>query len=383
MSIRRIGFLKAALLMLLLLAASLSIYQGFKNALKYSQDFQWSPSVIFWQGEDPYLESLLGNKSGRIILSQAPNYFHHFYIMLWPLAQMDFEGAKIAWFSLNIMLASLALLVLKKHASLGWLEFMLLSALFFMSTPFRNCLGNGQASIFVLFSLLMFWFSKGPFNGGWLAAGIVKYSFAPVFVIHSAMKKEIAVIVAMGLISASILFFGFHTNNFSMNLPIEPLLVATIKTSPGAADLMTLMRYDLGLSFPLVAAISMSLAFSVALFLKNADKDLWSFSIISIASLLLFQHLGYDYVFLLPAFVLLFSKSRQQLSRYSIAAVSVTILFFFFWTKIDAIFHLMTDFITRLVGASLLALSLFVLVRDHRRVYQAQDNRVGGSIPGG
>ena len=67
---------KIALLLLLALVATISTLQGFNNALQGSQDFQWSPSVLFWEGVNPYTYYLNGNENNRIILSQAPNYAH-------------------------------------------------------------------------------------------------------------------------------------------------------------------------------------------------------------------------------------------------------------------------------------------------------------------
>src|SRR6478735_5359932 len=82
-AIRRISFV------ILLVAALVSVGQGLRNAQKDSQDFQWSPSVLFLEGENPYEHYLSGNADQRIILSQEPNYAHGLYIVLAPFAKLD------------------------------------------------------------------------------------------------------------------------------------------------------------------------------------------------------------------------------------------------------------------------------------------------------
>ena len=49
--------------MMLLLAALVSVYQGSKNALMFSQDFQWDAARALLFRINPYLQSL---KSGMI-----------------------------------------------------------------------------------------------------------------------------------------------------------------------------------------------------------------------------------------------------------------------------------------------------------------------------
>jgi hypothetical protein len=51
---------KKFLLIGLLLAAVVSIYQGYSNAQKIdgSDDFQWSPAVLYLEGTNPYVHQL-------------------------------------------------------------------------------------------------------------------------------------------------------------------------------------------------------------------------------------------------------------------------------------------------------------------------------------
>lgn len=69
------------LIIILGLAALLSTYQGFNNAITFSQDFQWSPTKIFLEGRNPYEVWLNGNLDEEIIFSQAPNYLHQLSLL--------------------------------------------------------------------------------------------------------------------------------------------------------------------------------------------------------------------------------------------------------------------------------------------------------------
>ena len=55
------------------------------------------------------------------------------------------------------------------------------------STPFTNTLGNGQIGVFLLMSLLFYWYSNSKIKGIYLSAAYIKFSFAPFFLINSAV----------------------------------------------------------------------------------------------------------------------------------------------------------------------------------------------------
>jgi hypothetical protein len=194
---------------LLLVGALISTAWGVRNAILYSQDFQWSPAVLFWKGINPYSTWLEGNVDGAIILSQAPNYHQLLYIIFWPLTLLDFEQAKIVWATINISFALGSLLLLKKICSLSKFQFFVIASIFLMSTPFRNTVGNGQQSLLVLFMFLAYWSSDNIFKGIYLAIGFVKYSFAPIFFLLGLLRKEKSIFVTVSLMIFSGLFFIF------------------------------------------------------------------------------------------------------------------------------------------------------------------------------
>src|SRR5262245_53878315 len=93
----RLTATKRFTLIILGAVAFISVGQGVLNGVKNSQDFEWSPTVLFIEGENPYQHYLNGNQDQRIILSQVPNYAHALYIILVPIAALGWEKAKIVW----------------------------------------------------------------------------------------------------------------------------------------------------------------------------------------------------------------------------------------------------------------------------------------------
>ena len=60
--------LSAAALAIAWALALVSIVQGFRNAVRVSTDFQWSPTVLLSEGVNPYQVALSGNVDGRLLL---------------------------------------------------------------------------------------------------------------------------------------------------------------------------------------------------------------------------------------------------------------------------------------------------------------------------
>ena len=137
--------------------ALISIVQGFRNAVRVSTDFQWSPTVLLSAGVNPYQVALAGNPEGKILLSQFPPYLHLLYILMLPLAYLSYTPAKFTWAILNFGFACASLVMLTRLFRLSAFQGALLAALFFLSTPYRNTVGNGQTSLLCLLTFLIAW----------------------------------------------------------------------------------------------------------------------------------------------------------------------------------------------------------------------------------
>jgi hypothetical protein len=293
------------------MAAVVSIYQGYSNAQKIdgSDDFQWSPAVLFLEGINPYAHQLDGNADGRIILSQRPNYAHGLYILLTPLALLEYPKATAAWAVLGIIASLLTLLLIGREFKLTPMSLIICGLLFFCSTPFRNSIGNGQQSVLSLFAFsLLFLQNK---NVGSLLSGMsyFKYSFAPPIAFYIFISRDWKAL-CLSLLPCLIgyLLFVWHLGGDPWAVLIQPLTVGMGPRAgwEGVGDVMTIVKMVLAESNSLSRGL---LAYLPPIFLsywvitravRNQTSIAFSFCVVSLSSLMFFSHRWYDHIFLLP-----------------------------------------------------------------------------------
>jgi Glycosyltransferase family 87 len=141
---------------------------GFRHAWESSLDLQWAPARILLFRASPahlYLEDKSGvsTQYSSILqsvpnydLDQVPNYPPSGLVFLWPLALLPWPIAKLTWAVLNLGFAFGIVVILERLylVNLHKSSIALVTTLFFIGTPFRNTIGNGQYGIFVLFCFL-------------------------------------------------------------------------------------------------------------------------------------------------------------------------------------------------------------------------------------
>jgi len=326
---------------LLAFMAFISVAQGLNNALIYSQDFQWSPSVLFWDGINPYNYYLNGNEENRIILSQAPNYLHSTYIFLYPFTLLDWESAKVLWALSSLLFAVISVWFLCHTAGCTFYETLFVACIFFCSTPLRNSIGSGQHSTLVLLAFCGFFLKRGWLGDLSIGFGFFKYSFMPPLFLYLFFVKGIksfAFLIIPSVIGW--LAFSIYIGSSPFETLMLPLKVSSYAVSNGLGDLMTILAL-LANNFDSVALRALSYLMPVALsFLfayylsKNPSEPLYIFSIISVSSLILFKHLAYDYVFLLPAFIYALKSHFSRESGFALAVI------LFNWFGLKFIHHI-------------------------------------------
>jgi putative colanic acid biosynthesis acetyltransferase WcaF len=359
-----------AALVALAVLATLSVLIGLTNAQLHSQDFQWSPARILLEGDNPYRVFLDGNPHGRLLLAQQPNYAQLLYVLLLPLAALPFDVAKIGWGVINIALALASCLLTGCYMKLTARQTLLLTLLLASSTPFRNCLGNGQHSLLIYVSFitsLLVLDSRHQAVRRWLgpmALGLtyMKYSFAPSLAMGLLLRRGwrplllsflpvLAGAVAMGVALREPSLPAFLT---------QPLAVTDTGTATGAFDLLALLRQLLGTSPTVLRtaqAISLLLAGAAPLLGRRLDdKRYWCF--VAVGSLSFVTHLLYDYVFLLLPLAYAFTPAARQ-QRWAIA---VCVSFSWFVLRILLAFDL-PPLIGSLVGLGCNLVLLALLIR--------------------
>ncbi|HTY49500.1 MAG TPA: glycosyltransferase 87 family protein [Steroidobacteraceae bacterium] len=303
--------------------ASVSVLQGLHNALRASQDFQYSPTRVLMRGADPYLTWLHGNPGGVIILSQQPNYAHALYLLLMPLAALPWPVAKLAWAALNLASAVTVTLLMGGRPDASPVRTAALLCIFLASTPFRVAIGNGQQALIVLVCLYAAWRSARPAGASTILAalgfaiGFSKYSFLPPYAHGLLLAKRTRLLVwALAALAAGWMIFSFLVGRPPAATLLEPVKVGSSAVGFGTADIMSLsrsLRADAevfpGSSAACGLACSILLCTLCRQSLVHGDR-LESFAITGLVSLVSFVHLSYDFVFLLPTLMLLPSLPR-------------------------------------------------------------------------
>ena len=296
--------------MLLYVSAAISVVKGVYFALQYSQDFQWSPSVLFVQGVDPYKWYLTGNADSKIILSQEPNYLPLLYELLAPFALMPWIVAKAVWAFCNLTMAVTTAFILSRDSGFRGAVQAALIAVFLSASPLAHTLGNGQQSLMCLFALTLAWRGQARSAGGiGMAVGAVKYSIAlPVGLWLLFQRRFSAMGVASLICLLALAVFVWVTGAGLSEALLEPLRVGASATHIGLADAMSFIRslnLDPSRSSRMAYLVGLlTTSFGMALLWRARNRldqgDL--FALLCVLSLFAFFHNLYDYVLLLPLF---------------------------------------------------------------------------------
>lgn len=304
---RRNNLLATAALVLLGLAAAVSLATGVRHAFAYnSHDLQWTSGRLLREHIDPWGERL-ANYPHHLRHFSPPNYLHLLYLLLLPVSGVSFHTAEVVWCAVSILSSIAAVYVLARLFELNRVQGLAVLFLLWMSSPFRVTLETGQFSLVELFFLSATFAATSAVIAG-LAFGVslVKYSFSPVaFLLLLLRRRWTLLLVAIGLCVLAVLGCRLLLPTPLLQLAREPFEVSRIAVSPGLADAMTLVEYGLRtslgagraqtVSYALALVSSVVFAFWVSRYRLSRAVEL---TLVSLASLLLFKHLLYDYVFL-------------------------------------------------------------------------------------
>jgi hypothetical protein len=169
---------------------------------------------------------------------------------------------------------------------------------------FRAGLGAGQ---FCFAELLLFCIiykgtaSQWP-QGVGLGVSFAKYSFSPVVAFTFLLKRRVLILaISLLPVLGGVVICMAMLHKPLLSLIFEPLLVARHGVSPGFADIMTLGNRLFGPRYagPIDAgALLLAMLYAIRLARSKRSRGA-EFAAVAVASLLLFTHLIYDYLFLL------------------------------------------------------------------------------------
>jgi hypothetical protein len=319
------------LLAMLGVLAAVSVGQGFLNAIRNSQDLQWSPVSLLAGGLNPYAIALQGGAGNGLILYQVPPYLHILYIVILPLALLTFRAAAVCWAILSIGSGVLAAYLIARQCGLDRHRSAILLGLFLCGTPFRNTIGNGQTSLVLLLLLAICWYHRDKARSGvGLAIASAKYSLVPAVWFWLAGERKFGLLlISIATLTFGWLAFSAIAHSFPGSTLLQPFEVARkYSLDGGVGDIMTAIRQG-GLDIPLaggldtssLAALATSIVACLVMCMSRrfaASNQTSIFAGLCIVALLAFRHLAYDYVLLAPAAAV--ALTIEGKSRWVLAA---------------------------------------------------------------
>ncbi len=308
--------------MMLILAALalISLIQGCKNAIQYSQDFQWDAAKVLTLRMNPYDLSLNPTDELKALgyeeyyLQMEANQFPSLLWILYPYTLLPPLAARYAWLISNLIFtAVLAWLFYKLFFEPGLRdEFIIVILAMISGMPWRNHIGVGQHTIFALtFFLLSVTFCKSAKDntGGrkWLlfflsafclAVSFFKYTLTAPLALYYVYKRRYD-ILSLAVLPHIILtaFSARWLNDSFMNMIKKPLQVASWLAGGGSLDIGAVIggiSPDLASKSVLLTGLFMALLFVYVLMIPAGfDREL--LTVLTLWSMVITYHRIYDY----------------------------------------------------------------------------------------
>ena len=317
--------LRTALLFVLAALSALSLIQGIRNAVSFSQDFQWDAAKALAMRLDPYELSMTPQDAGRypslaafyrmftdrgLTQKMEANQFPSLLMLLFPMTLFLPQTAKIIWLVLNILFTAGIIFLLRKtfFEDTDAYPFAVMILLMIAGTPYRNQLGVGQHTLFSFFFFMLAVYLDKKASGDGKRAVIpvalclfisyFKYTLTAPLALYFVYKrriKELVISVAAHVLLtfAAALWLG---KSF-LDMITEPLKVASVLTSEGSFDLGALLGSPYAF---IVAGLIFAALFVISVtFCEGRDKEL--FALLVVWSLVLTYHRTYDFFALTAA----------------------------------------------------------------------------------
>ena len=347
----------------LFLIAVVSLLKGIYNAYIRSHDFNYSPTVMAWEGKNHYLYLLEG---GNFFASQNGEYLQALYILYYPFTLVSWEYAKMFWMIINILLVFLLPIFIGKKFELHKYTLFILVCLFLAGTPSRNVIGNGQLGLVIMAFLIIPFYYKSFFYILMSGISYIKYNIGYLLFLYFLSRGEFKKL-AYSLI---IIFLGWviycyiTDSNLIDNLfqPLQLALQLKITSEfPYGFSFLKILFYDFKYIEQFVSLLSILFSF-LLLFLINELKDNnLKISQFCLIILFLSPHQIYDYVLLLP----LLAYSLKNFFKGKVFQINlIMILYFYFGLRIIKEFGVNTD-LNIMINYSNIAILAFLFFYNH------------------
>lgn len=352
--------IQTIIVLLLVILAAVSVIWGSKNAILFSQDFQWDAAKAFILKMDPYAISMDPqlsenskelNEFYRLFTDKGlkqkmeANQFPSLLILLTPYTFLTPLVARYAWLLSNILF-TVGIIILLRNTFLkdkSRFEFCVLSLLMLAGTPYRNQLGVGQHTLFsFFFFLLAVLLDELKPNGNRISITLCmvisyfKYTLTAPLTLYLLYKKRYREFVAsvvchviMTIVSAIYIGKDFVYMIFA------PLKVASALSAEGGLDLGALFG---GNSIALIIGAIIAIALIVMTIKMPSGKGYLLFAVLLLWSLILTYHRTYDFFVLSAAACLCNSKVLEDYSERLVRIINssyyVLVLLVFFGLRV-------------------------------------------------
>ncbi len=326
------------ILVVVAVMALVSVVQGCRNAIEFSQDFQWDSIKVFSLGINPYEETLhptgILERYGydEYFKQIEANQFPSLLMLLLPYTLLQPLMARYVWLASNLLFTVGIVWLLRKTfmKQMDRDVFSLLTLFMLAGTPYRNQLGVGQHTLFAFFFfLLAVFFSEKKKGQIPMILSLVfcyfKYTLTVPLALYFVYKKrwkELIASVAVHVVLTAVAAWWLGAGFFDML--IEPLQVSSALAAEGGLDFGAL--FNGSLVSVVLAGLVMIVLFAVVLLMPE-ENDCLVISILTLWSLIITYHRTYDFfVYVLVAS--LFYEHRQRNYLKVFYAVVLLALFF-------------------------------------------------------
>lgn len=311
--------IRTALLIVLALLAALSVFFGVRNAIAFSQDFQYDAAKALAMGLDPYELSKEPEKALEypelsrfyamftdqgLKQKMEANQFPSLLMLLIPMTFFPPQAEKIVWCALNLLFTALIFFLLDRTFFEGLPRYdrAVIYLLTLAGTPYRNQLGVGQHTLFSLcfFLLAVYIEKKQPYKASantllvafCLFVSYFKYTLtAPLalYFVYKRRYKELLLSVAGHVLLTEAA--ALYLDKSFMYMITAPLAVASNLASEGSMDF--------GVIFPGIwalaaASVVCAVLLFMALKLPEGAGDIL-FAVLVLWSLVIVYHRIYDF----------------------------------------------------------------------------------------
>lgn len=348
-------YVRYIIIVCLAIMATISVFQGVRNAINVSQDFQWDASRALIEGIDPYELSLHPETkyqsegltqfydlftSAGLQQKMEANQFPSLLYLLAPFAIIPPLTARYVWILANLIFTAGIICLLRKtfFKELPLFNSAVIMLLMLAGTPYRNQLGVGQHTIFsFFFFMLAVWLDEVKPEGNRIGISICmfvsyfKYTLTAPLVLYLLYRKRYRefIISVAGHILLTIVA-AISLNKSVIYMLIAPLKVSKALSAEGGLDLGALLNGS-SLSFVIGGAVAVLLVVITVKMEKNREYLL--FPLLLLWSLIITYHRTYDF-FVLSVVYMMFSENYKN--DFSEREYKIT--YVMYWIMLFAVF---------------------------------------------